>query len=381
MGRWRAASELFLALASGCSERDDGERAVPADLAAARAGRLERENAALAAESAAIDAFGGCDAFAAALAPIANDPSPKRFVHLGDDWLPKGSAKGWLAWNRPAAGREPPVAIDFELPDHPFAVLVDLAAQLAAHGIEFLFVPVPTRLQLYPELVSPELATHPPDAPPLRGMVGATTQFLRKLALQQVESVDLTPEFIAKRFDGDERARLLYLRGNTHWTPRGAELAAERVARRIAEQPWFIRGNLLAGRDFDVARRLTACRGEGNGQAEGAPPESVAVNAVEWRTAPITAEIARASPIVLLGDSFCAMHKELKGSFVDQLVRFTGWPIDVIAPAGGGELACREALARRGDRLAGKRVVIWLLQEPLLPPSGLWKKVALFDGG
>jgi hypothetical protein len=252
-------------------------------------------------------------------------------------------------------------------------VLVDLEAQLAKAGSHLLFVPVPSRLQLEPELLLPALAGT--GAPVAR--VAATTRFLADLAAAGVESVDLAPALMAERTDPDPRRARLWLRGNNHWAPRGAEVAARAVAARLRELEWFAPGPLREGVDFTVARRLGQCRGEGVGQAEGAPPETVSVDAVEWRTASPTADVARMSPIVLLGDSFAGMHKELKASFVDQLIRHTGWPIDVIAPQGGAELACRETLARRDEPLAGKRVVIWLLPEPLLAPSGLWKRVAV----
>ena len=62
----------------------------------------------------------------------------------------------------------------------------------------------------------------------------------------------------------------------------------------------------------------------------------------------------------------------------DQLFRLTGWPIDVLSPPGGGELQCREMLKRRGEGLAEKKVVIWLMQEAALQPSGEFRPIEIF---
>ncbi|MBM4014397.1 MAG: hypothetical protein FJ293_05465 [Planctomycetes bacterium] len=382
---WLAVA-LFGALA-GCGEGGGeesaagaaaaGEPTAAAEAAAeaavvpkvARADRLARERAAALLRLPVLEAAPLAAEFAVAVAALAEHESLKRFVQLGDDWLPKSAARGWLDFAGDVLARAP----DAAALERPFGVLVDLEAQLARSGCHLLLVPVPSRLQLEPELLLPALTGH--AAPVAR--VAATTRFLADLAAAGVESVDLAPALMAERDDPDPRRARLWLRGNNHWAPRGAEVAARAVAARLREMEWFAHGPLRDGVDFSVARRLGQCRGEGVGQAEGAPPEAVGVDAVEWRTAAPTAEVARMSPLLLLGDSFAGMHKELKASFVDQLIRHSGWPVDVIAPQGGAELACREALARRDAPLASKRVVIWLLPEPLLAPSGAWKRVAI----
>src|SRR6185295_10329302 len=146
-------------------------------------------------------------------------------------WLPMMAVDHWLAWHLPAKGRTLPVALDFELPNHPFATIVDLARQLREHDVDFLLVVFPSRVQLHPELVLPELATAEPERlrDSFRGMVGATTRFLLALNEKGVETVDLAPEFVAARDEKHEGATSngIYLTRNKHWTPRAAELAAK----------------------------------------------------------------------------------------------------------------------------------------------------------
>jgi hypothetical protein len=357
------------------------------ELAARRAKRLESLVADVTAEASAVAAFGHESEFAAALADGLQHSmgASGHWWKVGDDHLPRFTIQGWLDFDRPRAGRTKPAALDFELAGHPLAAIVDLEQQLAAHGIELLFVTFPTRVELEPELVTPDLAKAVDAASPsprFRGLRGATAPFVVELAKAGVDVVDLAPPFVEQRFDPkDERRRRLYLRGNAHWSPRGAEVAAQVVAARLAQLPGFLRGPAKEGEQFRVERRLTTMRAGGPDQAPGAPPEPVAVDAVEPIGAALNrdAALARASPIVVLGNSFVWCHSDVDAAFVDHLFRFSGWPVDVVAPAGNGELACREQLKRRGDRLAGKKVVIWLVQDALLVPSNLFAKVALFE--
>ncbi len=379
-----ALTTLALALCGAAVSQSD-----PTDVATLRAARVEADRATLAASHAAVEAFGHDDEFAAALAAVREQAHGDKWWPVADGKVSMVTVERWLTWNRPATGRTLPTALDFELDGHPYAAITDLSRQLHDHGIEFVYVSFPTRLQLDPALVVPGLATPraidagaPADAgAPFHGMVAAQTRFLQALSEAGVEVIDLAPEFAAC-FDAgasDPRRQFLYHRFNMHWTPRAIELAAQRVAQRLAQMPWFKPGPYQEGRAFAVRRRPFEFNAEGNGQAPGAVPEPIAVNSIQPLGPPLQKETKQHGPIVLLGDSFADFHKEYNAAFHDQLFRFTGWPIDVLAPAGGAELQCRDKLRRRGDGLAGKKVVIWLMQEAALAPSPQFKPVALFE--
>src|SRR5262249_9490927 len=156
---------------------------------------------------------------------------------------------------------------------HPGPVIADLARQMREHGVEFLCVTFPSRLQLYPEL----LIDVKPDEK-FAGMVEANTRFLQELNRQGVEVVDLAPAFAAARHVAGDDGDLLYLRSNLHWTPRGAELAAKIVAERVRAQPWFKPGVWQEGKFFDVSPRKFTFKSDFEGQAPGAPNETVVAN-------------------------------------------------------------------------------------------------------
>ena len=365
--------------------------------------RLEREQKRLEAELAAIDQFGREAEFGKALDIVMEefgplDPGKKRWRRTERGWLPIMSVTHWLAWSRPGTERrKQPLCLDFDFRDHPQPVIADLAAQFAAHGIELLVVVFPSRLELYPELVLPAwsdaLAKPPsdpapsapvPSGPKFHGMVGPTTRFLLELVKGGVEVVDLAPEFVAQRFAelpaaAEGANRELYLWRNQHWTPRAAELAAKLVAERLRELPCFVPGPFQEGRDFEIGEKTIDFDVGNGGAAPDTNPEKIWFHQVRMKGRTVTPDLRAACPIVVIGDSFIEEYLQQRASFEEQLLRFTGWGVDVVAPKGGAELACRESLARRNNDLHGKKIVVWLLQEQNLQPLPAYRKVAMFD--
>jgi hypothetical protein len=348
-----------------------------------RTERLARQKQELLAELAKVDAFGHEEEFRAALQRLHDGADASQlpkdcWVQVQKGWLPLMAVDHWLQWNKVGQGRPAPLALDFDVPNHPFSTIVDLSDQLHAHDVEFLMVLFPSRLQLYPELVLTDLGDVAPER--FRGMVGATTRFLLALNEKGVETVNLAPVFAdARHVPTPEGVRDdLYLYRNKHWTPRAAELAASVLANRLREMPWFEAGPLKEGVDFEIKTVREDFSSDFGGQAPDRTPEPIEMHQVRPRGKPLSPYDARRSPITLLSDSFAKFYAEHTASFPDQLRRFTGWHIDLIASMGGGELQCREVMARRRDQCRGKKVVIWMLQENNLRPKPDFRPVDLF---
>jgi alginate O-acetyltransferase complex protein AlgJ len=259
------------------------------------------------------------------------------------------------------------LAIDVEVDPHPYRAVTDLAAQLRAHGIDFLFVPIPTRLHVYPELILP---LEPGVA--AQGIVPGHALFLRALNQAGVEVVDLLPTFLEQRFGEDEDDQL-FLRWNFHWTPRAAELAARRVADRLAELDWYEPGPAVEGGAFELKRTRHVYETPWRSAIPDEQPEEVAYVEVQVPTVE-----NRRSPILVLGDSFVGIHRDHHSTLIDHLYRFTGHEIDVIAASAGGAQACRSALRRRADDLAGKRVVVWMPTWLTYRRTHLWNPIPVF---
>jgi alginate O-acetyltransferase complex protein AlgJ len=90
------------------------------------------------------------------------------------------------------------------------------ADELGSRGIGLIILPVPAKNQIYPDAAVPAI----PD-----GLVRSYASFLRGLERRGIASIDLQGVF------GENARRIpLFLRGDTHWTPEGARLAAAATA-------------------------------------------------------------------------------------------------------------------------------------------------------
>ena len=240
----------------------------------------------------------------------------------------------------------------------PVPAIVDFNRQLAAAGITLLVVPVPTKAAIYPEYLDGEAWST--SVKERAGADGAHRRFLALLQVSGVGVVDLQTLFQATT-EGPPH----YCKTDTHWSPTGAALAAREVAEAIRALPGFetpgegiytrqteeltIHGDLaaLAGKT-ESTETLTFNR---VGREEGGQLVPVAPN--------------RESPVLLMGDShnlvFHAggdMHAT-GGGFPDLMALELGMAVDLVAVRGSGATTPRINLARRGDQLAGKNVVVW----------------------
>src|SRR5439155_6005772 len=118
---------------------------------------------------------------------------------------------------------------------NPLPVIVEWKKLLEAHGVDFVFVPVPTKLEIFPDKLEPKF----------KGLAGQIVnpmqrKFLASLAEKGVEVVDLLPIFLAARTPGESSAEQpIFQRQDTHWTDRGLRIAADVIAARIKRYPWY----------------------------------------------------------------------------------------------------------------------------------------------
>lgn len=345
------------------------------EVAARRAARIAVDLARAEAQIAAVDRFGQVDRYSTALRALLGTVK-ERFADVGDGVFTDIALKNWLDWNESRAGGPVLPELDRDATNHPYSTIVDLARQLRAHDVDFLLVTFPTRPALYPELAM--------ELPTLDGFAGfcpATPRFNKALAEAGVEVLDLTPEFVAARYgEGGDRKDQLFLRYNQHWTPRGAELAARRIAERLAQYPWFTPGPAKEGVDWVATPNDVDVKIQWGGTPEGAQPERLHCTQVTKPKSPRLDAVRPSSPITLLSGSFADFHNSSQCDFTAQLYRFTGWSIDKINPKGGVEDACREALAQKTPAdWKKKRIVVWMLPEQAFRVGPMWRPIALFD--
>ena len=140
--------------------------------------------------------------------------------------------------------------------------LLDKQEWLAQRGIQYLFVPVPNKMTIYPE--------HMPAR--VRRLAGKTMldQFINYMNQQQkfYAYVNLKPLFLKHKANGDQ----LYYYTDSHWNSQGAFLAYQQVMKRLQKWVPQIESSLayqdLQGRHTERKTDLNAIFGEGDGLPE-----------------------------------------------------------------------------------------------------------------
>lgn len=255
---------------------------------------------------------------------------------------------------------------------NPIPVIAQFGRMLAKHGVDFLFVPVPTKVEIFPD----EAAAVDKDgavAPRWAGKIvnPFERKFLLDLAEQDVETIDLLPAFLSARdapghggAAGDEP---LYQKQDTHWTSRGLELAARLVADRVKRYPWF-KAFAAHRRSYSTKDAAFTRHGDLHSrlpepQKAGRAPESLTGHQV-LASGGQPYEDDPDSPIVLLGDSFTGVYQLMDCEHAGvsaHLAKELGYPVDLVMSYGGGPNVRQKLLRRGEDALSRKKLVVWMM--------------------
>ncbi|MEM7012366.1 MAG: hypothetical protein AAF585_12880 [Verrucomicrobiota bacterium] len=257
----------------------------------------------------------------------------------------------------------------------PREAIIEFAKQLEELGVELMLVPIPVKTMIVPDgLTNSEIPLQHPDA----------AEFYAQLTEAEVEVVDLLERFEETRASG------LYLSVDTHWTPRGMDVAADIVAKRVKAKEWF---GELESKTFET--KPVIVRNEGDlvdkldlpaGRYEEYETGIQQLQAPEIRD--------QDSPVVLLGDSFTNIYSAEEmgwgkdGGFAETLSAKLGIAIDTIAQNGQASTGVRKTLANRPGSAfqmrEEKKLVIWaiaardlFLSETVARETNVeWKSVA-----
>jgi len=241
----------------------------------------------------------------------------------------------------------------------PYPAIVDYSKQLKEKGIDFLFVIIPTKAEVFPEKIS--------DFAP-QNAIPYVTPYTRKLMLEfseaGVEVIDLYPSFIKERY-GDKGDELLYMTQDTHWSDRGLQLAARIIADRIKQYLWY--NNVCKQPISYKVNTVVFTRG---GDIRGMLPDD---EKVSYRPMKLTAHQVlnpdgtlydddKSSPIVMFGDSFCGVYQledPKHAGLSAHIAKEIGMPVDLIMAYGSGP-NIRQRFARLGASvISQKKLVIW----------------------
>lgn len=241
----------------------------------------------------------------------------------------------------------------------PYPAIVRLDEELSSAGIELLFAPVPTKAEVYPEMIS-ECA--PAGAKPY--VTPHFRRFLRDLVQAGVEVVDLLPAFVNER---EAQPEPLYLRQDTHWSNRAVRLTARLVADHIRCTRWF-RSRSAAPIEYSVRPMSDEYIGGvvkmlSRTEQRAFKPEHISAQQVLCPDGTPYVDDPD-SPVLLLGDSFANIYEFdvcQHAGFTAHLAKELGMPVGLIATAGGGPIGPAHLARLSRQQMRRKRIVIWMM--------------------
>ena len=285
--------------------------------------------------------------------------------------------------------------------DNPIKAIEKFRDQLKAKGVELLVVVTPGKPSIYPERLTGTGI----------GVAGHGKMILDSLAKLGLNTVDLyTPLLSAKQ--GDATLGPLYLNDDTHWTPRGAEIAADVIAAKVKamveagsidigeESVEYVVSDSVADRMGDVGEmsglnkfetfKVQRVTGHVVSQQEvsertEAPADSLADSTVVDSTVvydttktPFKDDF-RNSKILILGDSFSRIYQTdspVNAGWIAHFAKNMKRPVASIVSDGGASTLVREKLARKAGVLKGKKLLIWeFVERDLRFGAEGWKEV------
>jgi hypothetical protein len=293
--------------------------------------------------------------FLKSLAAVAHNLAPGQLGFKGKD--------GWLFF-----GRE----IDYlnggdllsQPPDkNPLPCLREFKSFLDSNGIALLFCVIPNKSDVYFE----EL---PVDAPKKSNTIinPYGRKFLFDLQKYGIEVMDLLPDFLAEKQDDVKNKEALYQKHDTHWTLRGLQLAAKRIAGRIKQYSWY--GELEKSR-VSYALKDTVCSRLGDivermpeNERTACPADLIAAQQVVNPDGTLYKASNAGAPVMLIGDSFTGVFElvDCKSAGVGaHIAALTGVPVDIITSWGGGPLVRDKMVRARKKDFSKKKLVIYMM--------------------
>ncbi len=345
---------------------------------------------------------------------IFNDPGEKVVLGAGEGrWLFYRQDVEFLVQPSPLDERSAKL-------DNPVQAILRFRDQLKAKGVELLVVVTPGKPSIYPErLTGASLVAGINGADISRGATAAGhgKSILDSLARLGLHTVDLYTPLLAAKAD-DATLGPLYLNDDTHWTPRGAELAAGVIAGKVREmveagvvdigEPSmeYVASDSVADRMGDIgemsglnkfgvfktqrvighviSQQEVSERAQTLDSTETPVDSLVNSAAVQEAIAYDTVRTPfkddfRKAKILILGDSFSRIYQTdspVNAGWIAHFAKEMGRPVASIVSDGGASTLVREKLARKAGVLKGKKLLIWeFVERDLRFGAEGWKEV------
>jgi acetyltransferase AlgX (SGNH hydrolase-like protein) len=230
--------------------------------------------------------------------------------------------------------------------DASLALIARVSAALQAKGVRLLVVPVPTKVEIHPELLG---GRNVPDLSDSKG------RFLKGLDGLKVDYLDLRPAFFAAK----DSVRL-FPRTDTHWDQSAIRLAAALIAAQIAARVHPDGGpNAMAGGDEGLTdTALMGFRGDLAGKFDLADADTVRLQRVGDGRGGFLAEPDSAE-VMLYGDSFLRQYSRYSAHLGAHLARELGSPVKTVYSL-KGFIEGPERIRDLAEAYPRTRTVVWV---------------------
>ena len=324
-----------------------------------------------------------------------NDPGEK--VVLGANCQGESDCAGrpgrWLFYRQDVEFLVQPSPLDVRSAklDNPIQAILKFRDQLKSRGVELLVVITPGKPSIYPERLTGSVvgSGNALNESAAKNAAGHGKAILDSLNALGLNTVDLYTPLLSAKAD-DAKLGALYLDDDTHWTPRGAELAAAEIAKKVNSMAEaglieigepsmdYVVSDSLADRMGDIGEmsglnkfsvfKVQPVTGHVVSQQDvsermEAPADSLSDSTVVRDTVktPFKDDF-RKSKILILGDSFSRIYQTdapVNAGWIAHFARNISRPVSSIVSDGGASTLVREKLARKVGVLKGKKLLIW----------------------
>ena len=255
--------------------------------------------------------------------------------------------------------------------------LADLKKYLDAHNVNLLFVPVPNKEEVYFDKL-PVTTT--------AGFTSYTNPYSRKILADMqaagIEVIDLLPEFIKAKADDSKSKEPVYQWQDTHWTNRGLQIAAEKIAQRIKEYSWYqdaLKNKVVYSATDTTFPRLGDIVDKLPEAQRTAFPEVQLHAKVVKNAEGVPFKSTPSAPILLMGDSFTGVFEliDCKNAGVGaHIAQKTSLPLDIITSWGGGPMVRQKMIRSKQKTIGQKRLVVYMMvARDLYNYSQLWEPI------
>jgi hypothetical protein len=238
--------------------------------------------------------------------------------------------------------------------------ITDFSRLLASRGIKLIVVPVPDKIEVYPEKIC---------GFPVRNVVVQRSELVRRLSRAGVEVVDLLPAYRRNK-----SSKELFLPDESHWTQPAIDIAARLIGDRIRRLASF---HNMPVRVYSLKQTTVpdylgdlATKDMPDSMKAVRPYHCTSVMASDGRQYHDTLE----SPVLIIGDSnvFCW---EAYGAHIGAHIALTlGYPVSVFAKVGGNVGGPEMLKFENKSFVENRKIIVWIfasrgLKDSFLPPA------------